>query len=311
MVRETKFVNCRIYSMNILKHLKRVSFIVFLSFAICGCENSNKQENSQNLRPAVDLQTNDDAFVHDSNSPAVAHSKVSPIQSSKEPIQRNPSKIVLSPNSSCDVLAFDAKKAGVHHLVISFEGLGSKYIGFVRKNITRKIQKELDYSFATKGYGWTDTQSASECIDTWSSLMKEDLKLTVVGHSFGAGIATFRLLDELKESGIHVNNVITLDPRTGSNVKGFKGKFMHFEKPEHVDQFVNFWQKNGLRGYGVEGAENIQINNSGHVGLATNKKIYNRIKQIIKETSDKVILVEDNPSDLDADLSFEDVNQDD
>ncbi|MCO4780786.1 MAG: hypothetical protein KC646_00575 [Candidatus Cloacimonetes bacterium] len=285
-----------------------------MSFLLCGCETTKNQKELKNLRPTLDVNSNDDSFISSTKSPIdEVQDSISTRSDSIISADQNPSHQVLSPTASCDVLAYDSKKVGVRHLVISFEGLGSKYIGFVRKNITRKIQKELNYNFATKGYGWTDTEAAYDCVSTWSNLMKDQLQLTVVGHSFGAGIATFKFLDKLQASEIKVDNVITLDPRTGSNGGKLKNKFMHFQKPDHVKLFVNFWQKNGLRGYGVEGAENIQITNSGHVGLASNKKIYNRIKTIIKNTSDdngEVVEVQSR-SDENVDLSFEGLKQDD
>ncbi|PCJ20598.1 MAG: hypothetical protein COB02_03495 [Candidatus Cloacimonadota bacterium] len=299
----------RIFFNSILRTLS-----IFFLFALCGCETNNNQGlDPKSPRPTLSAKDQETPFIVP-NLPTSNENIKAPVitpQTTRAESTPNTNRQILSPRASCEVLAYDSKKANVSHLVISFEGLGSKFAGFVKRNITRKIQKELNYSFATKGYGWTDTNAAHECITKWSKVMKETLKLTIIGHSFGAGIATFKLLDKLKVSDIQVNNVITLDPRTGSN-GGFSGEFMHFQKPEHVNLFVNFWQKRGLRGYGVKGAENIQILNTGHVGLAKNKKVYDRVKSIIKETSntDNQILDEQSTTDLEAELSFSDVNQD-
>lgn len=162
----------------------------------------------------------------------------------------------------CTKDALAAKAQGVNHLVISFEGLMSYNAGFVRKTLIKNLQSK--FRFYSKNLSYTSTAKAVECLNDWENVFKSNYQLSVIGHSFGGGIATFKFLELIKHT--HVDNVMTLDPRSWSTDSQYsKTKSLYqFKKPQNVDQFVNFYQRGGMPGYRVQGAQNQELKNTKH-----------------------------------------------
>ncbi len=153
-----------------------------------------------------------------------------------------------------------------------------------------------------------DSSSAHECVQAFYRVHQSESKISVLGHSFGAGIATFSLLEKLATDSIMVENVITMDPRNGSN----DGRYLatreqfQFEKPGHVAHFLNFRQRGGgLPGYSVTGAENIRVQGTTHVGLPRNEEVLAGARRLLLQTtpSEVVTREEDVPQPDFADVS--------
>ncbi len=179
---------------------------------------------------------------------------------------------------SCRSEALKARDSGVKHLVVSFEGLASYWAGFVRKGLIKPMQNKYGATFVSKNYSYGSTQSAESCIRDFKLVMGSDLHLSVIGHSFGAGIAVFNLLNEIKD--ISVNEVVTMDPRTWStdwNYRRMKTLDL-FEKPANVARQMNFYQTGGMRGYRVVGADNVQVTGTTHVGMPRVKGIHQQVQ---------------------------------
>lgn len=180
----------------------------------------------------------------------------------------------------CDQQIAHAKQSGSNHMLISFEGLGSKQMGFVRNNIVKRAHGDVNSGWVSKSYGWQDASAASECAQRFH--LETGGKISVVGHSFGGGIATFKFADQLNQSGVPIENAVTLDPRNMGNDTNYAmtRNFNQYQKPPNVNNFTNFYQNSGLRGYGVEGANNINLQSS-HVGLAREEQVYTHVRGLL------------------------------
>lgn len=84
--------------------------------------------------------------------------------------------------------------------------------------------------------------------------------ITLVGHSFG-GNATYKVAAMLKRLGVRVDLVLTTDPRQPVSAASRD----NFSRPQSVDRWVNFFQRNDpvLKGFPVDGAENVDISETG------------------------------------------------
>lgn len=185
----------------------------------------------------------------------------------------------MSQTSFAKVCVDDAKKskaAGINHLVISFEGLMSYGAGFVRRSLIKNMSANSQYKFYSKNLSYTSTSKAVECINDWEQVFKSQYELTIIGHSFGGGIATFKLLGLIKN--VYVDNVITLDPRSWSSDSGYyKTKSLYqFAAPKNVGKFLNFYQRGGMPGYKVLGAENFELKNTTHTRVPTHSSVFDK-----------------------------------
>lgn len=214
--------------------------------------------------------------------------------------------IQLASAGECLREAREAKQSGVKNLVISFEGLGAKNLGFVRNGLLAKIGKEIRRTAVSKNYDYTEDDKAYACVKDFKKIYKEDIRITIIGHSFGGGIGTFKLLARM--NGQAVQNVITLDPRSmdgdskywrlmsqnynkndfrkvsfNKNNKKKEPSEAVFECPKNVKigNFYNFYQKGGMPGYEVKGARNFELKNISHISVPADRKVQKATKNLI------------------------------
>jgi hypothetical protein len=263
--------------------------VVCLSVLLTGCEKNQAEPTAATA--AVTGTTTDPSPV----IPAVgAVAETRPIQREEE--------IVTSPqvqpvnaarvadgefdssmdSSQCAEMIAQAKTSGKKHFVVSFEGLASHGIGYVRRNLMQKLESEFGRGFATINYGWRQSSKAHACAVQWARGIGEGHQISVIGHSFGAGIATFDFAEKLGQSGLKIRYAVTLDPRNWTNDAKFMSsrEFHQYTKPANVEKHINFWQGGGLRGYGVSGADNHEIKDSGHTGLPSNTKVHGIVRAL-------------------------------
>ena len=184
----------------------------------------------------VDPEFPDDEFIilEDNRSePTTANRDETPtVTPSASSVADNDDFHLYSPNQRrCSELASLANRSGVSQLVVSFEGLMSKQVGFVRKNLVRKSRDSVNFGFVSVAYGWTNSSQAATCAQEWKNVYGDRSRILLVGHSFGAGIATFKFLENIP--GITVHHAITLDARTGGTDGRYlvSREFNQFSKP--------------------------------------------------------------------------------
>lgn len=200
---------------------------------------------------------------------------------------------VAQGDSVCRQKAIQAERQGKTQLVVSFEGLAGYLLGAPVKNyvVKRALDNGLGTDFVPMDYSWTDTSQAYQCILDWHRVLGSKMKLVVLGHSFGGPYGVMELLNELKQAGIEVDGVITMDPRGASNDFNYmaSGDRFQFQKPSNVKTFLNFWQTGGgLTGYEVRGAQNFQIHGKTHVNLPSAEPIYKAfVKMVSGNTVDR------------------------
>lgn len=278
--------------------------VFMVSFGVAfltGCDKDGDDVSTESVnssvRPQVDAdlpqtvvdpEFPDDEFIileDNITEPSTVDRNESPaVRPSTGSVEDNDDFHLYSPNQRrCSELASLANRSGVSQLVVSFEGLMSKQVGFVRKNLVRKSRDSVDFGFVSVAYGWTNSSQAATCAQEWKNIYGERSRILLVGHSFGAGIATFKFLEKIP--GITVQHAITLDARTGGTDGRYlvSREFNQFSKPSNVVKFTNFWQSRGLRGYGVSGAENIQITGSSHTGLPKTDRVFRFFVQALRE----------------------------
>ena len=187
---------------------------------------------------------------------------------------------------TCFNEAKKAKKEKVFHFVVTFEGLFGYALGAPVKSkiIDRAIKDNIGNYFITHDYSWSSKARAYSCILDWFTVLEDNLHLTLLGHSFGGSYGVMDLLVDLEKAGIHVANVITMDPRNSKNDVNYHqtGERNQYIRPSNVDYFLNYWQQGGaLPGYGVNGAQNIQVKNIGHIELPGFEIIYQEFTKMI------------------------------
>jgi pimeloyl-ACP methyl ester carboxylesterase len=172
--------------------------------------------------------------------------------------------------------AQNAKSQGISHLVVSFEGLASYFSGFVRRSLIRDLQKNYGDEFVSKNYSYTSSKTAAECVSDWATVFKTQSTITIIGHSFGGGIATFDLLQKIPN--VRIQNVITLDPRSWTSDSNYnRNKNMYqFVIPKNVIYGMNFFQRGGMPGYKVENANNYQLTNTAHTRVPAHSIVYEK-----------------------------------
>ncbi|MFT6070950.1 MAG: hypothetical protein ACJAT2_001813 [Bacteriovoracaceae bacterium] len=168
---------------------------------------------------------------------------------------------------SCHLWAMESDKK----LVVAFEGLGAfrkkaalklyKYQDQLKEGLRPEFPsgesmayvtdnlliKNLDQTFENTEFlvlphsGEGQGKSISfECVKAWHKVHKENLRLVIVGHSFG-GNAAKRLMNTLykKLKGFKVKAMLSIDPRLKSK----------FRTKENIKKHYVYYQKGFLRGY--------------------------------------------------------------
>jgi len=177
----------------------------------------------------------------------------------------------------CTKDAQNSQKSGVNHLVVSFEGLASHFAGFVRKSLILNLQKRHPNEFVSKNYSYRSSSKAAACIRDWHQVFKGEFILSIVGHSFGGGIATFELLQKIGD--IPVDHAVTLDPRSWVSDRDYRKNkdLFQFSNPGNVGYFVNFFQRGGMPGYKVRGAENFELKNTSHTRVPAHGAVFQAV----------------------------------
>jgi hypothetical protein len=175
--------------------------------------------------------------------------------------------------SGCLQEARDAKKQSVSHLVVSFEGLASYFAGFVRRSLIRDLQEKYEGEFISKNYSYTSSVSAAQCAKDWYGVFGDQAVITVIGHSFGGGIAVFEMLKRLPN--VPVNHVVTLDPRswTTDSLYSKNKNLAPFTLPTNVLEGWNFYQRGAMPGYEVRGAKNFRLSGVSHVRVPAHPEV--------------------------------------
>lgn len=175
----------------------------------------------------------------------------------------------------CSALARESKTQGISHLIISFEGLASYWAGFVRRSLLRNLQSQFAGEFASKNYSYTSSAAAAACISDWKKVWGDRAQFTVIGHSFGGGIAVFDLLKRVPQ--VTISHVITLDPRswTADSLYAKNKNLKQFTLPDNVVSGFNFYQRKAMPGYQVEGAKNIQLVGPSHTKVPAHAEVFN------------------------------------
>jgi hypothetical protein len=172
----------------------------------------------------------------------------------------------------CTTWARSASKRGSRTLVIGFEGWisfnqnyaekiyqyqdeliagkspnmpGGTAMNFVGKNLFRKhmgdFHQKVDYLLMPETSEDSDKESVSQqCIKTWYSVMKEELRLIIVSHSFG-GNAARKLVQKLNKDLPQYDEIemLTIDPRTPNPTDISR----RFYAPENVRDNHVYFQK--------------------------------------------------------------------
>jgi len=260
---------------------------ISLSVLLTGCEKKqDEQAVASEAAPQVAATTHQNNPLVEATpdiQPTLGIEEASPaVQTVNRPQVADVEFDSSMDSSSCSQIVADARTSGKKHFVVSFEGLASHGAGFVRRNLMSKLQSEFGRGFATINYGWRQSSKAHSCAVQWARSIGADHQISVVGHSFGAGIATFDFAEKLKNSGLKIRYAVTLDPRNWTNDAKFMSsrEFNQYQKPANVEKHINFWQGSGLRGYGVSGAENHEIKDSGHTGLPANPKVHEIVRAL-------------------------------
>lgn len=187
----------------------------------------------------------------------------------------------------CREQAEEFYREGKDHLVVTFEGLAMPSKSYVYNSLIEKLKNTANLEFAVRAHRHTQATKAMICIREWEQVHHERLQLTIIGHSFGGGVAVQKLLNYLNTENIRVKNVITLDPRNpGSSI--FSCRMQRpgrekFAKPVFVENYVNFYQcGGGLPGERVLGAENIEIDRATHTNLPNQELVYKKVKDLFE-----------------------------
>ncbi|MEZ6186929.1 MAG: thioesterase domain-containing protein [Planctomycetota bacterium] len=111
----------------------------------------------------------------------------------------------------------------------------------------------------------SETADASEALDTvlaWRQVLGSELRLVVVGHSFG-GLAALRLARKLGARGVEVQHLLTLDPRAPT-AAGYR----EFVTPSGVREHHTYYQRGWwLPGRPIEGSQNHRLQGVGHTAV--------------------------------------------
>ncbi|MEW6709946.1 MAG: hypothetical protein AB1403_09020 [Candidatus Riflebacteria bacterium] len=191
--------------------------------------------------------------------------------------------------------ALEFKQKGVDLLIVSFEGLASHGIGFVRNGLIEYLESSVKVPFVSKNYAYTDDSKAYSLIRDYFEVYGKNLRIMIIGHSFGGGIAVVKLLKRLKAyvdlkrvKGFSIESVITLDPRSWDGDTKFwtsRNEYL-YSAPAGLDILnqYNFYQTSLLmRGYKFKNAKNIKLRTM-HTKMPKEKKVRTLCKDLILGT---------------------------
>jgi hypothetical protein len=183
--------------------------------------------------------------------------------------------------------AQSAHAAGRHTLVIVFEGLwafsaayaeriydyqdalrtgrspsapAASGLSFVSSQLIvpnlRESQRTADVMILSETSENGDSSVAEGCARAWHQVHGSQLRLILIGHSFG-GYSAIRLGNKLARHQIPVAGMLTVDARTTPL------NYRHFIKPATVAVAKNYFQKGlWMPGYAIDGAENTRLQTS-------------------------------------------------
>lgn len=200
------------------------------------------------------------------------------------------SLVFLASASAADYTsaANKAKAKGITNLVVSIEGLMSKPLGFVRNGLVKYLKEKAQTQFASHNFGDNERFEVNKCIKTYRKVIGESLRVTIIGHSFGGGITTFKVLEKIE--GIPVANVVTLDPRSwdGDIQYRIRKSDVIYKRPGNVEitNFLNFFQTGMMRGYQVKGARNVKIK-AMHVAVPKNDQVRKAVLALLDDEAAK------------------------
>ncbi len=187
--------------------------------------------------------------------------------------------IALARDCRRDALA--AEKSKTHDIVFSFEGLASYAAGFVRNGLI----EELPDTFVSKNFAYTQDDDAYDCTKDFQAVLGAKMRVFVVGHSFGAGIAVPNYLARFPKGSV-IHGVVTLDPRSWTSDSTYgqtKDLFMFRRNADlKINAWVNYFQRGGMPGYKVKGAINVPINDSSHVRMPKQDPVKNTLKELLR-----------------------------
>lgn len=206
---------------------------------------------------------------------------------------------------TCAHWAKESHRKNISTLIIGFEGLWSlnqrkvdqlqKYQSQLNNGAKPKLSLRGSGGYITKGpmaylvknygqhFAFTVLSHRTEknnnysialtCINEWHKVFKDNLDLHIIGHSFG-GYASLYLMHKLNHFNIPISTITTADARAYS--RGYK----YFYASENVHSFHNFFQKGFLRGYPIEGAQNLQIKGPSHGTIPSHKRVIEAVDRI-------------------------------
>lgn len=146
-----------------------------------------------------------------------------------------------APNTECEKAAQAALSKGNHHLVITMEGLFGGIEGRAH-DLTESVREQLKEDFYIQSYSHsTGPKQGAECAKIWKKVHGDALRLTVVGHSLGGGVAAMDLAKNLKN--MTINEMLILDGRHGSELTcGESSKSSQYRKPDNVERATAVYQ---------------------------------------------------------------------
>lgn len=181
----------------------------------------------------------------------------------------------------CSRDALEAQRSKTYDIVFSFEGLASHGAGFVRNGLI----EPLPDTFVSKNFAYTQDDEAYDCTRDFQALLGDKMRLFVVGHSFGGGIAVPNYLARFPKGAV-VHGVVTLDPRswTSDSIYGQTKDLFVFQRNKDlkIQAWVNYFQRGGMPGYKVKGAINVPINDASHVGLPKQDPVKNTLMELMR-----------------------------
>lgn len=169
--------------------------------------------------------------------------------------------------ANCEKLLEQAKRENRPQLVLTFDGLATAELGMkvLEHTFIKEYERECPrrpIMTKTFYYSKSGAKKAVACAQSFKDEFGDRAKLSIVGHSFGAGKGVFNFIEAARKSDLFIENAVTFDPR------GYDYKYSAPSK-SLVGNFVNIYQKFPLAGRKVKGAD-YEANVTGrtsHVGL--------------------------------------------
>ncbi len=173
--------------------------------------------------------------------------------------------------ADCAAQAKDAKAQNSHHLIITMEGLMGGVKGRAY-TLAKNSNEQLGTGATIKAYSHVAGPSlARKCIAAWKAVHGSQLRLTLVGHSFG-GNAVMRLAENLKADNTTVDDMLLIDGRNGAESFGCRSRGLSYQKPTNVQRATAVFQNGCLAGRSLASGPGVSnINESAgafaHVNL--------------------------------------------